>query len=212
MGRQAESPTNGPGLSVRQLSLIFAALVALCGMFFALGYILARNQQPANASPTVEKISPPSEVPPEVNPPLESADSPTDSPTSRTKPASPTVIEQDLKGTGGVPTAAQARPAAPAVPAATSPVTAASPRPKAADLPGGMMVQVMASSSKQNARSLVARLKRRGYPAKLITPEEAGENDHVYRVEVGPFTSRKLALRTLRRLSREGFKPFIKKK
>ncbi len=203
-----ETKASGYDLSVRQLSLIFVALVVLCGMFFALGFIVARNQQPAVSAPTVERIPPPGATPPEVNAPLQSS-SLASSPPSNAKSSSSGVIEQDLKGAGGV-ASAQAQPT-PAVSSTATSSSTVSPAPApAAAAPQGMMVQVLASRSKENAQSLVNRLKRDGYPAKLITPQEAGEGGHVFRVQVGPFKSRETALRVLRRLSRQGFKPFIK--
>ncbi len=72
------------------------------------------------------------------------------------------------------------------------------------------MIQVAATHTEQDAQSLVKTLAAHGYHARLVTPQQAGARDSLYRVQVGPFGSREEAIRTLHKLSREGFKPFIK--
>src|SRR2546427_414066 len=75
---------------------------------------------------------------------------------------------------------------------------------------GGLAVQVVASSSRQDAATLVGVLKGRGYSAFLLTPGEVRSGDKLFRVEVGPFSSRAEAEKVRQKLADEGFKPFIR--
>jgi cell division septation protein DedD len=68
------------------------------------------------------------------------------------------------------------------------------------------MVQVAASHTEAHARSLVYKLRERGFRAVMIEPRDGG----IYRVQVGPFTSRHAAITTARRLTRDGYRPFIR--
>lgn len=205
---------NSRGLSVRQLTAIFFGAVAVCAMFFALGFLWGRNGRAHNASATtLEQVPPPSEIPPTVNPPAQSSDS-NAAGVNPASDSSSSVTEQDLKPTVPTPsqTTSQTAPPAPQkAPAATnsSPVKSA-PEPSEESSSRKIMVQVAAVHTKRDARSLVRKLKGRGYHARLLTPREARAHDHLYRVQVGPFSSRNEALPALHKLSREGFKPFIK--
>jgi cell division septation protein DedD len=74
----------------------------------------------------------------------------------------------------------------------------------------GFTVQVVASRTKEDAEALVKILGSRGYPVFLVTPEYAHANDNLYRVQVGPFTSKEDAEKVRGKLTQEGFKPFIR--
>ncbi len=74
----------------------------------------------------------------------------------------------------------------------------------------GYTVQVAATRTKQDAERLVGILKGRGYPVFLFAPGQSGSKDELYRVQVGPFTSREDAEKVRARLVQEGFKPFIR--
>jgi cell division protein FtsN len=204
--------TSGRSLSVRQLTFLFLLAVAVCAVFFALGFVVGNNQSASRQGPSAEQVAPHSEIPPTVNPPAQDSPPPASPAVSNSTPGSSGVIEQDLKGPVAPPPQvasagrnSQAR-ANPPQNQAASPVPAtASARPRRSES-RGMMVQVAASHTKRQARSLVNRLRARGFHAMLIIPRGSG----IYRVQVGPFSSRREALRAARRLSREGFRPFIR--
>ena len=59
-------------------------------------------------------------------------------------------------------------------------------------------------------QKLVDALKSRGYPVFLVTPAHAKAGDNLFRVQVGPFPTRADAESVRGRLSKEGFKPFIR--
>jgi cell division septation protein DedD len=90
------------------------------------------------------------------------------------------------------------------------PGAAATPPAGAGEVGVGFTVQIAASRTKQDAEALVKILEGRGYPVFLITPEYAHSNDNLYRVQVGPFTSKDDAEKVRTKLTQEGFKPFIR--
>lgn len=200
------------GLSVRQLTFIFLGAVGVCAMFFALGFLVGSNGRTHNAaSPALEQVPPPSEIPPTVNPPAQDSSSKTDAANPASNPSS-SVVEQDLKPATPAPSQPASRAPSPENTAAPANPHATAPEPKQAEerSSGSVMVQVAAIRTERGARSLVKTLEGRGFHARLLTPHEARAHDHLYRVQVGPFTSRDQALPALKKLSREGFKPFIK--
>jgi len=88
------------------------------------------------------------------------------------------------------------------VPAATrapGAATAAKPEPAT---PGGFRVQVVSVSSRAEADAEASRLSRRGFPAR-VEPGR-GSKGTIYRVRIGPFSSREDAARASQRLAAEG--------
>ena len=200
--------TDQKGLAARHLILFFLAGVAVCGVFFALGFLVGYNQRPAGAQMETERLVSSGAVPPTVNPPPAGEDAsaastgsagtppsgesskPEARPRQRTGVPTPQVSETDIEdGPSSAPRTAQAAKA----------------------LAGGLAIQVIASSSRQDAATLVDVLKTRGYSAFLVTPEEAHLGDKLYRVEVGPFNSREQAEKVQQKLVDQGFKPFIRR-
>lgn len=203
MATRSEPSGSWRGLSVRQLTLIFLGAVGVCAMFFALGYLVGANGRPANNGLTAEQVPPPSEIPPTVNPPAQSSPLPE----PETSPGSqPSVIEQDIKPTA-VPTHSSAAPEAKTTPQSVRTTLQPSIPPTPTR---GLMIQVAASHTEADASQLVKTLRAQGYHSVLITPQEAGMHDHIYRVQVGPYGSRPLALAAMRKLNQKGFHPFIK--
>jgi DedD protein len=90
------------------------------------------------------------------------------------------------------------------------PGAAATPPAGAGQVGVGFTVQIAASRTKQDAEALVKILEGRGYPVFLVAPEYAHANDDLYRVQVGPFTSKDDAEKVRTKLTKEGFKPFIR--
>jgi cell division septation protein DedD len=75
---------------------------------------------------------------------------------------------------------------------------------------GGFIVQVTAMRAKQDAEAVVRTLRGHGYHVLLVAPPHANAKDSLYRVQVGPFSSRDSAQRTMAKLKHEGYKPFIR--
>lgn len=196
-----QSARGGRGLSVRQLTFIFFGLVGVCGLFFALGYLAGTHNGPGTPVPVVEQTPAPAAFPPPINAPLQDA--------SAANSRQAAVIEQNLKPSGEAPAVAKPEPvklaaSAPEKKAASSQAPSVLPTRPA----HGVMVQVAALRTQGDAASLLRTLKTHGYPAVVLSGAASG--DGLYRVQVGPFATRDAALRTLHRLSRQGFKPFIR--
>ena len=202
MASRSEQTGGAGGLSVRQLTLVFLAAVGVSAMFFALGFLVGYNRRPANATPNVEQVSPPGEIPPVVNPPLQNSQSAASAPNSSSGADSP-VVEQDLKSQSAA--APKLQPSLPASPPASTQAPS-----RTQDARGGVILQVAALRTLREARSLTRRLKAHGFAALLLTPQKAGAHDRMYRVRVGPFSSRSKALTAQKRLRRAGFKSFTK--
>jgi cell division septation protein DedD len=222
MAKQMDYFRDGKGASARQLVLMFLAAVAVCAVFFSLGFVVGYNHAPSKAGPVTENVSPAGAVPPTVNPP--SGDSSQSSAqgmeTEKVTPESVSIpqIEQ--------PSPAQQEPAATTEPNPSRTEekraprkTVESKRPSApqthrASTPAissdlHFAVQVMASKTKADAGNLVKLLKSHGYPAYVQTPQASNARDDLYRVQVGPFGSRVTADTTRDRLVGEGFHPFV---
>ena len=219
-----DPPHDHKGLSAPHLILVFLAGVAVCAVFFSLGFLVGYNERSARMAPVTERVATPATIPPTVNAPLETAPvqsgAATPSATSVPPPLAP------AKTGAHAPPPNEQQPVA--VPGSASPVTApqhpraeaekqhepsaaATPPTGAGQVGVGYTVQIVASSSKQDAEALVKILEGRGYPVFLVTPEYAHANDTLYRVQAGPFTSRDDAEKVRAKLTKEGFKPFIKR-
>jgi len=211
------------GLSTRHLILVFLAGVAVCGVFFTLGFLVGYNERSVRMAPVTERVATPATIPPAVNTPLETTPvgssgaapsttsvPPPVAPLQASAPASPTSEEKPAAAPGSAlpATAPHALPAE----AEREPELGATTTPSAAvgEVGVGFTVQVAASRTKQDAEALVKILEGRGYPVFLVTPEYAHANDNLYRVQVGPFKSREDAAKVRTKLTQEGFKPFIR--
>ncbi len=130
----------------------------------------------------------------------------------RTVPAAPGTGEQIVFPAPVTAVAAKAPPAgAPAkvqvfedaegkAPAArAAPPAAGKPEPATS---GGFRVQVVSVSSRAEADAEASRLSRRGFPAR-VEPGR-GSKGTIYRVRIGPFSSREDAARASQRLAAEG--------
>jgi cell division septation protein DedD len=199
------------------LILIFLAGVAVCGVFFSLGFLVGFNERLSHSAPPAEVVTAPSVIPPAVNPPAEnvtptpqgpsaplnpSPDASLNPPASgETHPAEPGAKKSDATSPSPPPEApadAKAKPETPPPPLA------------AGEVGEGVTLQVAALRTKPDAENLVAILKGRGYPVFMVTPEYAHADDNLFRVQVGPFRTREDAEKVRAKLGQEGFKPFIR--
>jgi cell division septation protein DedD len=196
------------GLTVRQMIVFFMAGVAVCAVFFALGFVVGyNNQRPAGASTETENVNGGSAtIPPTVNAPLEKDQAPA---AAKNPPAAnsaePQTEQVSVPGPAAEPASAPGREAKPS---GASPVSGGEPR---ARVESSISLQVVASSSRKDAENLVTTLKARGYPAFLATPQDAHASDNFFRVEVGPFSTRQEAEKARKHLSDDGFKPFLRR-
>ena len=213
------------GLSITSLALLFLLGVVVCAVFFSLGFLLGYRERSSTNTAEVERVTPPRDAPPAVNPPSAKQDSslrPDANPVSvgSTAPppesssghkdgnaASSTRASKKEGGEVAAPAVAEAAPPAPAQESLEAKV----PAPTRQATTGSGALQVAALQNRQDAESLVKVLKERGYPVFIVTPEDAHANDNLFRVRVGPFTSRDEEEKTRQELETEGFKPFVKR-
>jgi len=211
------------GLSTRHLILVFLAGVAVCGIFFSLGFLVGYNERSVRMSPVTERVSTPATIPPTINSPLETVPVGTGSGAAST-PSAPSSLAPLQASVPPSPTSEQKPLTAPG---AASPVTALPPSLAKAEteaepgsaktspaanggVGGGFTVQVTALRIEQDAEAVVRILKGRGYRVFVVTPGQSHANDNLYRVQVGPFASRGDAEKVRAKLTQEGFKPFIR--
>jgi cell division septation protein DedD len=163
-------------LGNRQLLSFFFVVVALCGVFFAIGYIIGRNSgktpatEAVNTPPVTEgQRSPlPADTPPQIATPSE---------TSATQPAQ----EQPAAPAPEVKTESPATVTA--APAPAPPVAAANRVvPVTAPEKGASYLQVTALA-RPDAEAVVRTLKEQGFPALLTESSREG----FFRVLVGPY-------------------------
>lgn len=209
MADRTKSEHSEKGLSAGVLALVFFLWVGVCAIFFSLGYLVGYNERTSKFIST-ERVGAPSVVPPTVNPSTKS---------SEPRPK----VEQPPEAAMTVPLQPISPPTAPnastepGVPPPKGPnesaAAAEGTNPTAAptgEVGVGYTVQVAATRTKQDAERLVGILKGHGYPVFLVAPGQSGTKDELYRVQVGPFTSREDAEKVRARLVQEGFKPFIR--
>jgi cell division septation protein DedD len=223
MVRNADLVHGEKGLSTRHLILVFLAGVAVCGVFFSLGFLVGYNERSTRMAPVTERVATPATIPPTVNTPLETtpvgssgaAPSTTSIPPPLTAiqasvPASPPGEQKPVAAPGTASPVAAPHPSPAEAEREPGPGATATPPAAVGEVGVGFTVQVVASRTKQDAEALVKILEGRGYPVFLVTPEYAHANDNLYRVQVGPFTSKDDAEKVRTKLTQEGFKPFIK--
>lgn len=85
----------------------------------------------------------------------------------------------------------QPMPAPAAEAPAAAPPAAPSPAPAAETASAGLVIQVFSSSSQDQARQVLDRLRSGGYPALLSPVEVSGQT--MYRVRIGPYSDRQVA-------------------
>lgn len=182
-------------LGTGKLLVLFFGLVAVCALFFALGYSLGRKSEPTIASASTTSVPAPSSntakatsgsaAPPmtfykaveqkeatsELTPPADAKTDTTAAPAN--PPAQPTTVD----------------------PSTTLPAT-------------GYFVQVAAVSKQEDAQALVDALKKKEYPAFVAAQTTA---DKLFRVQLGPFAEAKDAEGMRTRLIGDGYSPILKK-
>ncbi|HUZ46997.1 MAG TPA: SPOR domain-containing protein [Terriglobia bacterium] len=207
------------GFSAWHLVLIFLGAVAVCGVFFSLGYVVGYNHGPAKASAQTENVTPATDIPPVVNtPPGASAQSssmttesvpptPAEPPVVRPRPLEQPVSEPNPRVEQEP--AASSKSRAGARRKISAPAKVHTEPPPESVRKGRYAVQVIASRTKADAVTLIRLLEARRYHVFLVPPTGSRPGERLYRVQVGPFASRAQAERTLHKLEGDGFKPFI---
>jgi DedD protein len=178
-------------LGTGRLLGLFFAFVAVCGIFFGLGYTLGHSVAPAGvaaaapAPPAIAEQAKPASGATVENPSAPPANDLTFYKTVEQKDASPKLTP----------------PPNPA-PEAAAPPPAESPRTSA------YVVQVAAVSKKEDAEALAGILRKKNYPV-FLTSNTPG--DSLFHVQVGPFSDIKDAEAMRGKLAGDGYTPIVKK-
>lgn len=183
-------------LGTGKLLVLFFGLVAICALFFALGYSLGRKSEPAIM--TASAAGQP------VNPPNKASGAQASSPMTFYKSVEQKDANAELTPPPEAKSDSPASAAANAAPAQPPASTSADP---ATTLPtSGYFVQVAAVSREEDADALVDALKKKQYPAFV-----SAAGDKLFRVQLGPFSDIKDAEGMRSRLTAEGYTPIVKK-
>ena len=196
-------------LENRQVLLIFFGIVALCGVFFSIGYIIGRNTFSAPAAvaqatpPTAEEGEKPSAMPPPAY--MQQGQRPVgglaDPSASATDLNFYERVEGETPQTALLPSDPFSDPSAGALetPLQEGEVTL--------QPPPGILVQVSALTRREDAEALVNLLKERNLPV-LVT---SSSTDPLFHVVVGPYSSELDAEQARTILEQDGFRPIIKR-
>jgi DedD protein len=202
--------------TVKLLGLFFG-LVAICAVFFALGYTLGRKSDSslsgmttlaplpasngakpagAGAAPSTPMTFYKAVEQQSANPQL----TPASAVTATTDGAATGLpAEQAVSSSSNVPSSSTATQGA---------QTANPPDPMTAVPASSYFVQVAAVSKQDDAEALVDALKKKQYPAFVAG---SGAADKLFRVQVGPFGDIKEAEAMRSRLINDGYNPILKK-
>lgn len=189
-------------LGTGKLLVLFFGLVAVCAVFFALGYSLGRKSEP---TVTMASTVAPQQSSNTNKASGGSAPAMTFYKNVQQKDASP-----DLPPSGATKTDGNA--ASPATTTPSNPDSTQSGQSTAVDpstaLPiSAYFVQVAAVSKQEDAEALVDALKKKEYPA-FVAPASA---DKLFRVQLGPYSDVKDAEGMRTKLVGDGYSPILKK-
>ena len=199
----AQSEDTEITLGTGKLLVLFFGLVAVCALFFALGYSLGRGSDvPALAARTTVQAAPASRSAAVKSGQGTSAQPPmTFYKAVEQKDASPQLTAASAEPGSNAATATDAAKAQPEQ-------TAGAADPVAAPPTNGYYVQVAAVTKSDDAEALVEALKKKQYPAFVATNSAL---DRFSRVQVGPFPDSKAAEAMRARLISDGYNPIVKK-
>ncbi|MGH9498465.1 MAG: SPOR domain-containing protein [Terriglobales bacterium] len=189
-------------LGTGKMLALFFGLVALCAVFFAMGFSLGRT---SGLKPSAAEAAPPT---------LTTAENIRPSAVKPTVPAADMTFYKavsDKNADGQLAAKDDAAPAAsPAETPAVRPVAAAVTPPvdpAVAPVANGYYVQVAAVSKAEDADALVDALRKKQYPAFSASTQP----DRLFHVQVGPYADIKDAEAMRGKLVSDGYNPILKK-
>jgi DedD protein len=190
----------------------FFGLAILCAVFFGMGFTLGRNT--AVRTPTVEPAATTiTSTAPGLKPAAaRSGAAPAACPEGQNCAKSGSDELSFIKSDQKAAPPAEAAPAEAAQDPAPQPLTAttaaAKPAPEMKNLPsnGSFVVQIAAVTKKDDAEALVGALRKKNYPVFI----SADANDHLYHVQVGPYTDHKDATTVKDKLAGDGYNAIVK--
>ncbi|HEV2399057.1 MAG TPA: SPOR domain-containing protein [Candidatus Sulfotelmatobacter sp.] len=185
-------------LGTGKLLVLFFGLVAICAVFFALGYSLGRKSEPTVAAASA------------LSEPPRSANNAKASSGSAAPPMTFYKAVEQKESNPELTPPADAKNETATAPATLAPQPAqpTSVDPSTTVPSGGYFVQVAAVSKEEDAQALVDALKKKEYPAFVAAQAAA---DKLFRVQLGPFVDVKDAEAMRTRLVGDGYSPILKK-
>ena len=196
-------------LENRQVLLIFFVIVALCGVFFSMGYLIGHNT--LSSSTVVAQAAPEAagdaEKPSPMPPPAylqqgqRLASNIPESPPSTTELSFYESVEEESPQTTLLPSD---------VPAANPGDPLQLPQQEDAVVPlppPGILVQVSALTRREDAEALLTLLQERDLPV-LVT---SSRTDPLFHVVIGPYDNEQDAQEAKVLLEYDGFRPIIKR-
>ena len=221
MARNMDSEDTEITLGTGKLLGLFFLLVAVCGVFFAIGYSLGKssakeqalNDQAASAAAENTAGSDSAKNPSAVV--AVKAPQSTEAAPDTKKESDLTFyksVQQDQPNTQ-LTRSADVAPAnttkAPAAPVAIATSTPAGNRPADVMDHGAYMVQVAAVSRQEDAEALAGALKKKSYNV-IVVNNPAG-TDKLFHVQIGPFASLTEADAMKAKLVGDGYNPIVKR-
>ncbi len=186
-------------LGVGKMLFLFFGLVALCGVFFGLGYSIGKGStKPSAADASQSAVTAPAGTRPSA---LKTND-------TQNPPSNLTFYK--AVGDKDANSQLTAKEGNPADTTAPPPADEAKPTPpdQSASLPtNGYFVQVAAVSKQEDADALVDALKKKQYPAVIASVP----SDKLFHVQVGPYTDVKDAEAMRAKLVSDGYNPILKR-
>ncbi len=183
-------------LGTGKMLALFFGLVAICAVFFGMGFSLGRTSVKIISTdlPTATSTTPAGLRPSAMKT------------TSATPPADMTFYKA-VQSTSGNTQAAPSDASTPPPDASTAANPGTAPDPGAAPPSNGYYVQVAAVSKSEDATALVDALKKKQYPAFSTS----AATDKLIHVQVGPYVDIKDAELMRGKLVSDGYNPILKK-
>ena len=187
-------------LGTGKLLFLFFGLVAICALFFALGYSLGRKSEATVAA------APAPNLPQTSSNTLKATGGATAPPMTFYKAVEQKDANAEL--TPSPDNKSDTPAAGTSAPAQSQPAQPTSVDPSTTLPSGGYFVQVAAVSKEEDAQALVDALKKKEYPAFVAAQNNT---DKLFRVQLGPYTEPKDAEGMRTKLVGDGYNPIVKK-
>lgn len=188
-------------LDVFKLLALFFALVALCGVFFGLGYSWGKNSAKFLPLDVTQPVAAAATGRPSAAKSNESQNAP-----SNLGALSKAVADKNADSQLAAKDSGSSTETTTAPPPTDEAKPAASPSPVVSST-NGYFVQVAAVSRQEDAEALVDALKKKQYPAAIAN----NSADKLFHVQLGPYTDVKDAESMRSKLSLDGYNPILKR-
>jgi cell division protein FtsN len=199
-------------LDNRKLVIAFGLLIAICGCFFVVGFIVGKQQGIQEGSLTANE-SLAKKVPDAVTPRIETTAPSKEESASSSQDAAGQPLDwyKNINRRGeepvAIPSTAASDSASKSPAPASATVTTERPKPPVSVEPATYSVQVGAFRHKEELESTAQKLREKGFDCRTDPPAEPGQ---FYLLKVGNFRTRAEASAMQLRLKKEGFASFIK--